>query len=241
MKKLVDMSRADIYELLQRVIDEDFFDSHKRLMRLLNAPPSAESEAELVAEFREFFCGYTCVALWLEEYEENPLQGLDPHTTLAKKLRRHLDYIHANRKTTLDDRMDKRMGIPLESESMPEIKVSELPPAEFRELLRVLVAEELFSVLEQVVALLQGNPSRQQLDVSFRELFVAYELFELVLDPYHYDPDEGLELRPEVAAEIDQSIADYESGKVKAIPIEEVAKELGLDWGNVSIKNHAKS
>ena len=83
---------------------------------------------------------------------------------------------------------------------------------------------------EQVVALLQENPSRQQLDAAFRELFVAYELFELVLDPYHYDPDEGLELRPEVAAEIDQSIADYESGKVKAIPIEEVAKELGLDW-----------
>ena len=230
MKKLADMSRDDIYELLQRVTGEYFFDSHKRLMNSLNAPPSAESETELETEFREFFCGYTCVALWLEEYEENPLQGLDPHTTLAKKLRRHLDYIHANRKTTLDDRMDKRMGIPLESESVPEIKVSELPSAEFRELLRVLVAEEFFSVREQVVALLQENPSRQQLDASFRELFVAYELFELVLDPYHYDPDEGLELRPEVAAEIDQSIADYESGKVKAIPIEEVAKELGLDW-----------
>ena len=230
MKKLADMSRADIYELLQRVTTEDFFDVHKRLMNLLNVPPSAESEAQLVAEFREFFCEYTCVALWLEEYEEDPLKGLNPHTALAKRLRRHLDYIHANRKTTLDDRMDKRMGIPLESELIPEIKVSELPPAEFRELLRVLVAEELFSVREQIVALLQENPSRQQLDTSFRELFVAYELFELVLDPYHYDPDEGLELRPEVAAEIDQSIADYESGKVKAIPIEEVAKELGLDW-----------
>ena len=99
------MSCDDIYELLQRVTNEVFFDSHKRLMRLLNAPPSAESEVELEAEFREFFCEYTSLALWLEEYEENPLQGLDPHTVLAKKLKRHLDYIHANRKTTLDDRM----------------------------------------------------------------------------------------------------------------------------------------
>ena len=226
MKKLADMSRDDIYELLQRVTNEDFFDSHKRLMRLLNAPPSAESEAELVAEFREFFCGYTCAALWLEEYEENPLQGLDPHTALAKKLKRHLEYIHANRKTTLDDRMDKRMGIPLESESIPEIKVSELPPAAFRELLRVLVTEELFRVREQVVALLQENPLRRQLDAAFRELFVAYELFELVLDAYHYDPDEGLELRPEVAAEIDQSIAEVEAGTAELIPFEEVIKEF---------------
>ena len=226
MKKLADMSCDDIYELLQRVTNEVFFDSHKRLMRLLNAPPSAESEVELEAEFREFFCEYTSLALWLEEYEENPLQGLDPHTVLAKKLKRHLDYIHANRKTTLDDRMDKRMGILLESESIPEIKVSELPPAEFRELLRVLVTEELFSVREQVVALLQENPSRRQLDAAFRELFVAYELFELVLDPYHYDPDEGLELRPEVAAEIDQSIAEVEAGTAELIPFEEVIKEF---------------
>jgi len=226
MKKLADMSRDDLYELLQRVTDEDFFDVHKRLMRLLNAPPSAESEAELVEEFREFFCEYTSLALWLEEYEENPLQGLDPHTALAKKLKRHLDYIHTNRKTTLDDRMDKRMGILLESESIPEIKVSELPPTEFRALLRILVAEELFILREQVVALLQENPSRQQLDTSFRELFVAYELFELVLDPYHYDPDEGLELRPEVAAEIDQSIAEVEAGTAELIPFEEVIKEF---------------
>ena len=230
MKKLVEMSRDEIYELLQRVTGEYFFDSHKHLVALLNTPPSAANETKLVAEFREFFCGYTCLALWLEEYEEDPLKGLNPHTALAKKLRRHLGYIHANRKTTLDDRMDKRMGIPLESESAPELKVSELHSTEFRQLLRILIAQELFMVREQIDALLKTNPSRQELDTAFREFFVAYELFELALDPYHYDPDEGLELRPEVAAEIDQSIADYESEKVKAIPIEEAAKKLGLEW-----------
>jgi hypothetical protein len=37
-----------------------------------------------------------------------------------------------------------------------------------------------------------------------------------------------LELKPEISAEIDQSIADYESGRVKPIPIKKVAKKLGL-------------
>ena len=227
MKRLAEMPRDEIYELLQRVTGEYFFDSHKHLVALLNAPPSTGNETKLVAEFREFFCGYTCLALWLEEYEENPLKGLNPHTALAKKLRRHLDYIHANRKTTLDDRMDKRMGIPLESESAPELKVSELQSTEFRQLLRILVAQELFMVREQIVALLKTNPSRQQLEAAFREFFVAYELFEVALDPYHYDPDEGLELRPEVAAEIDQSIAEVEAGTAELIPFKEVVKEFG--------------
>ena len=57
---------------------------------------------------------------------------------------------------------------------------------------------------------------------------MTYELFELALEPYDYDPDEGLELKPDIDAEIDQSIADYESGKIIPIPIEEVASNLRL-------------
>ena len=134
------------------------------------------------------------------------------------------------------------MGIPLESESVPEIKVSELPPAEFRQLLlRVLVAEELFSVREQVVALLQENPSRQQLDASFRELFVAYELFELVLDPYHYDPRRGIgNYGPKLPQRLIRASRITSLGKLKRFPLKRWRKNLG--WiGNVSIKNHAKS
>ncbi len=40
-----------------------------------------------------------------------------------------------------------------------------------------------------------------------------------------FDPDEGLELRPEVEEELRQSLASKER-----IPIEEVAEKLGLDW-----------
>lgn len=61
-----------------------------------------------------------------------------------------------------------------------------------------------------VVALLKQAPARQQLDEAFRVFFVAYQLFELALADYDYDPDEGMELRPELSAEIKQSMAEVE-------------------------------
>ncbi len=228
MKKLVDMSQSEFHELLQRLVHDDFFNARERLIKLLNVKPSSENKADLETEFREFFCGYESIAFWLEEYEEDPLQGLEPHTPLAKKLKRQLDYIHANRKTTLEQRMCRRMGGYLESDPMPEVKISELPFKEYCELIRTLVTQEIFNLRERLVVLFKQNPSREQLDVAFREFFVAYELFELALEAYDYDPDEGLELKPDIDAEIDQSIADYESGKIKSIPIEEVARKLGL-------------
>ncbi len=228
VKKLFDMTQNEFYELLQRLIHDDFFYARERLINLLNVKPLSDNKAELETEFREFFCGYESIAFWIEEYEDDPLQGLEPHTSLAKKLERQLEYIHANRKTTLEERMGRRMGVYLESDPMPEIKISELPFKEYCKLIRTLVTQEIFNVRERIVVLFKQNPSREQLDEAFREFFVAYELFELALEAYHYDPDEGLELKPDIDAEIDQSIADYESGKIKAIPIEEVAKKLGL-------------
>ena len=222
VKKLVDMSHSEFHELLQRLVDDDFFHSRQRLIALLNAKPSSENKTELEAAFREFFCGYESIAFWLEEYQENPLDGLEPHTALTKKLKRHLGYIHAHRKTTLEERICRRMGGYLESDPMPEVKIAELSFKEYCELIRTLVTQEIFSVRERLVGLLKQNSSREQLDAAFREFFVAYELLELVLEAYDYDPDEGLELKPDIDAEIDQSIADYESGKIKPIPIEEV-------------------
>jgi hypothetical protein len=64
--------------------------------------------------------------------------------------------------------------------------------------------------------------------MAFRELYVAYELLEVAFEDYHYDPDEGLELRPEVAERIDRSIAEIEAGTAKLISLEEVAKEFGV-------------
>ena len=99
---------------------------------------------------------------------------------------------------------------------------------EYRALLRFLVAQEIFSVRDRLVALLEQNPSNRELDMAFREFYVAYELLEVAFEDYHYDPDKGLELRPEFADELDQRIADYENGTAEMIPLEEVAKEFGV-------------
>ena len=76
--------------------------------------------------------------------------------------------------------------------------------------------------------LLNKNPSDEELDVAFREFYVAYELLEVAFEDYHYDPDEGLELRPEFAEELDRRIADHEAGTAeKRLRLRRSPKSLG--------------
>ena len=147
MKKLTDMSRDEIAELLQYVADDDIFEVRERLITLLGVPNPAEKTEELEVEFRIFFCGYESLAFWLEKYEEDPLAGLESDTPLAKKLRRQRDYILANRRTTLEERKQRRLNSHyLPSDPMPEKKISELSPEAFRELIWALITEALFAV-----------------------------------------------------------------------------------------------
>lgn len=228
MKKLRDMSCDELSVLLQTLAAEPIFASRERLLVLLNEPGSTQNRKQLETEFREFFCGYENLALWLEEYEEDPLDGLDTDTLVAKKLKRHREYILANRKTTLEERMVRRMGSYLKSDPIPEKKITELEQGEYRTLLRGLVNQELFVVQPQINRLLKEKVLSEALSVAFREFFVAYELLELVLEDYDYDPDEGLELRPEVAERLDQSVAEVEAGTAELIPLEKVAKKFGI-------------
>lgn len=229
MKNIMEMDPIEALELLNILVNDQIFAARERLIMLLNEPPSAENRRALETEFREFYCGYESLAFFLETYEEDPLEGLPPHTSLSKKLKRQREYILANRKTTLDERISRRAGAYMHSDPMPEKKISELPTDEYRKLLRMLVSLELFSLQERFLALLERNVPLAELDVAFREFFVAYELLELALEAYHYDPDEGLEMRPEFLKELDQRIADYEDGKAKLIPADEVFKKLGID------------
>ena len=57
---------------------------------------------------------------------------------------------------------------------------------------------------------------------------MCYLELEQFLEDYYYDPDEGLELRPEVAERLERSVAEVEAGTAELIPLEEVAKELGV-------------
>ena len=225
MKNIMEMDPIEALELLNILVNDQIFAARERLIVLLNEHPSAENRQKLETEFREFYCGYESLAFFLETYEADPLEGLPPHTPIAKKLKRHREYILANRKTTLEERMSRRAGAYMNSDPMPEKKISELPTDEYRKLLRMLVSLELFSVHEPFLALLAQNAPFAELDVAFREFFVAYELLELALEAYHYDPDEGLELRPEVIERLEQSVADIEAG-AKTYSLEEVFEKL---------------
>lgn len=226
MKNIMEMDPTEALELLNILVNDQIFAARERLIVLLNEPPSAENRQKLETEFREFYCGYESLAFFLETYEEDPLEGLPPHTSLAKKLKRQREYILANRKTTLDERMARRSGAYMISDSIPEKKISELPPDQYRQLLWRLVNLELFSVRESFLVLWERKAPLPELDVAFREFFVAYELLELALEEYYYDPDDGLEMRPEFLEELDRRIADYEAGKAELIPMDEVFKKL---------------
>lgn len=117
------------------------------------------------------------------------------------------------------------MGVYLESDLKPEKKIIELPLDEYRQLLRNLATQELFVVRERLTALLEGDAPFKELDAAFREFFVAYELLELALEDYHYDPDENLEVNPEFAEELDRVDASLKAGD-RTYSLEEVLKEF---------------
>lgn len=216
------MSPTEFRKLLDILVNEELFESRERLAALLakNSPQEA-----LEAEFLEFHGDYEDLGFWFETYTEDPLKGLDPHTPLTKKLKRQRDYILANRKTTLEERINRRMGIYLKSDPKPKKKIIELPPDEYQELLRTLVTQELFVVRDQLTALLAQNVSIAKLDIVFREFFVSYELLELALEDYHYDPDEGLEVSPEFDEELGRVEEHLKAGG-KTYSLEEIFKEL---------------
>ena len=223
MKSITEMSQSEFREFLGSLVNSEIFKSRERLAGLLARNSSRET---LETEFLEFHGDYEDLGSRLETYTEDPLNGLDPHATLTKKLKRQRDYILANRKTTLEERIYRRMGVYLESDPKPNKKIAELSPDEYRQLLRSLVTQNLFAVREQLAALLAMDVSLEALDVTFREFFIAYELLELALEDYHYDPDEGLEITPEFAEELGKVDAHLKAGG-KTYSLEEVFE--GLD------------
>ncbi len=222
LKKITKMSPLEFQKLLDILINEDIFKSRERLVSLLAKGGSRE---ELDAEFIEFHGDYEDLGFWFETYTEDPLEGLDPHASLTKKLKRQRDYILANRKTTLEERIYRRMGIHLESDPKPEKKIVALPLDTYYQLIRNLVTQELFVVRERLAALLVEDASFTELNITFREFFVAYELLELALEDYHYDPDEDLEVNEAFARELDLVDTSLKAGD-RTYSLKEVFKEF---------------
>ncbi len=227
---ITDMTHAQFSTWLMPIVECSLFESRERLMTLL--AENADRNA-LEAEFREFYEGYCGLAFELEEHEESLLSILLAYDTFAS-LQQRVAVVEAARKTSSLGRQARRMSDkPLLTDPQPEIKVSALPDDAFRALMETLANWELFAARERIVKLQKAVPSvegTEPLKLAFFEFFVCYLKLEQFLEDYDYDPDEGLELRPEVAERLEQSVAAYESGEVKPTPIEEVAKKLGLKW-----------
>lgn len=188
---------------------------------------NADREA-LESKFREFFEGYCGLAFCLEEHEEMLLAILDMHNTHSS-LKERVNVVESARETSSLGREARRMGMGnVLNDPEPEIKVSHLSDDAFRSLMETLVNCSLFAVHTQVVKLQKVVPwaaKTEQLKSAFLEFFVCYLELEQFLEDYDYDPDDELGLRPEIAEKVEQSVTAYESGEVKAIPIEEVAKK----------------
>ena len=227
---IVDMTHGQFGTWLAPILNQSLFESRERLIALL--AENSDRDA-LETELREFYEGYCGLAFELEAPEAQLLAILRECDTFAP-LQARVAAVEVVRKTSPAGRIAKRMSdLPLITDPEPEIEVTELPDEAFRRLMETLANWELFAARERIVKLQRALPSVQrteQLKSAFFEFFVCYLELEQFLEDYHYDPDEGLEVRPEVAERLERSVAEHESGKVKSIPMEEVAKKLGLKW-----------
>ncbi|MYK16796.1 hypothetical protein F4055_01325 [Candidatus Poribacteria bacterium] len=224
------MSHAQFSTWLTPMVDRALFEARERLVSLL--AENADRDA-LEAEFREFYEGYCGLAFELEEREEDLLSILRASDRFAP-LQRRVAVVEAARKTSPIGRIARRMSDkPLLTDPQPEIQVSALSDDGFRALMETFANWGLFAARERIVKLQKVAPTAaaaEQLKSEFLDFFVYYLELEQFLEDYDYDPDEGLELRPEVAERLERSVAEVEAGTAELIPIKEVAKELGLKW-----------
>jgi hypothetical protein len=225
---ITDMTSQQLRDWLASVVAGDIFASREKLIALLaeNSPHEA-----LEQEFREFFNGYYALALELEEYEESVLGFINGNDAFAH-LKHRVSVVEAQRKSSPLGREARRMGMSIHSDPVPEIKVTALSPDEFRVLIRTLGNWQLFVSRERLVKLMQTEETSiditERLRAEFYEFFVCYLELELFLENYDYDPDEGLEVRPEFIEELKREDEYIKSGG-KMWTLEEVAKELGIE------------
>ncbi|MDE0012025.1 MAG: hypothetical protein OXU36_12815 [Candidatus Poribacteria bacterium] len=222
------------------IVEHSLFADRERLLALLATDADRDTLTEV---FRKCFEGYYYdVAFELDYYETCLLSILDSSDAYAA-LKHRAAIVQRDRRTSSTGREVRRMGAFLPTDSVPQIKVSALSNHAFREFLRALVKSEFFQAQTRVVKLLNRkwgdtaetslykatDVEKVRLQEAIYEFFVCHLEFEQFLEDYEYDPDEGLEMQPEVAEELEQSITDHRSGKVKGIPLQEVAKTFGVN------------
>ena len=228
MPNITDMTYQQLLDWLAPIVEGDIFASREKLIALLteNSPHEA-----LEKEFCEFFNGYYVLALELEEREESVLEIIEASDIFAH-LQHRVSAIESQRKSSPLGREARRMGMSIHGDPVPEIKVAALSPDEFLTLMHTLGNWQLFVSRERLVKLMQTEEIpidiTDRLRAEFYEFFVYYLELELFLEDYDYDPDEGLELRPEFIEALERENAYIKSGG-KMFTLEGVAEELGID------------
>ena len=225
-QSITNMTPKQFNDWLTSAVDSDIFSSREKLIALLAKGAPHE---ELEEEFREFFEGYCGLAFELEEYEESILEIIKGNEGFVH-LKHRVLAVEAQRKTSPLGREARRMGLSVHSDPVPEIKIMELPSNEFRVLMHRLGNWQIFVSRGRLVKLMETADTvtiAKRLRAEFYEFFVCYLELELFLENYDYDPDEGLELRPEFIEELEREEEYIRSGG-KMYTLEEVAKELGV-------------
>ena len=219
------ITSQQLLDWLAPIVDVEIFASREKLITLLAGDNLHEA---LEQEFREFFNGYYTLALELEEYEESIL-GIIRQSDAFAHLNHRVSAVESQRKSSPLGREARRMGMSIHNDPVPEIKVEALSPDEFRTLMRTLANCSLFVSRERLVKLMETEEPieiAERLRAEFYEFFVCYLELELFLENYDYDPDEGLEVRPEFIEELKREDEYIKSGG-KMFTLEEVAKRLG--------------
>ncbi|MYC77456.1 hypothetical protein F4X10_16965 [Candidatus Poribacteria bacterium] len=223
---VTDMTSQQLCDWLTSIVNGDIFTSRERLIALLakNAPHD-----ELEEEFREFFNGYYVLALDVEAYEDSVLRDISGNHAFSH-LKHRVSIVETRRKSSPLGREARRMGLSVHGDPVPQIKVTELSADEFRRLIHTLGNWQIFVSREHFVKLMETEKSigiAERLRAKFYEFFVCYLELELFLENYDYDPDEGLELRPEFIESLKRE-DEYIKAGGKMFTLEEVAKRLGI-------------
>ena len=224
---ITDMTSQQLLDWLLPIVNIEIFPSREQLITLLAGDSPHE---ELEEEFREFFNGYYVLALDLEEYEEVIL-GVIRHTDAFAHLNHRVEAVEARRKSSPLGREARRLGLSLDTDLVPEIKVAALSVDDFQTFIRTLGNWQLFASRERLVKLMETDDRieiAERLRAEFYEFFVCYLELELFLENYDYDPDDGLELRPEFIESLKREEEYIRSGG-KTYTLAEVAEELGID------------
>ena len=218
-----DMPLEQFIDWLVPIVNGEIFVSREKLVTIFAEEAPHD---ELEEEFREFFNGYYSLALDLEEHEEAVLGCINGNHTFAH-LKHRVSEVKAQRKSSPLGREARRLGLSLESDPVPEIKVAELPSNEFQAWMHTLANWQIFVSRERLVKLMETKESIEiadRLRAEFYEFFVCYLELELFLENYDYDPDDGLELRPEFIEELEREEEYIRSGG-KMWTLEKILKE----------------